>query len=297
MNEKPKIIAANYCISFIDLLGQSEEYKGQGLLPKFNNSAEEEQFYEKIRKTITPIYRMQEDASSFLNSALRGDNTIKTELPPELHDAFDHMGEVHLVQQRWSDGLVYFSSLMRGTVSCPVVSIFHMFGTVGSLCFLGLCKKSPLRGSVDISWAVELHPGEIYGAAVANAYCLESNIAQYPRIVIGERLIDYLHVNSLNPNEDVYSKLNKLLADICLSMIAIDFDGNGFLDYLGGPFKSNITKGLHSDLFQLAYQFINDQLELNYKKKDTKLSMRYNHLLAYFESYKGSIEQDNAQPL
>jgi hypothetical protein len=295
MEQKPEIIIANYCISFVDLLGQRSEYKGEGLLPP--SAGERNQFLEKIKKTINPIYHLQKDAAVFMKSALNYQGPLRNQLPQEQQKIYDKMHEVELKTQRWSDGLVYFVSLQQGRVQCQIGGIFHLLGTVGSLCLTGFCKKHPLRGSVDISWGVELHPGEIYGAAVANAYELESEVAQYPRIVVGERVIHYLETHTENPDTDVYSEFNKSLAKACLDMIAIDFDGNYILDYLGTGFKESITKSKHEQLYKLAFQFVKDQLEFWRKKKNTKLSMRYSHLFAYFEAHKEIVKEQIEQPV
>lgn len=295
MENKPDIIAANYCISFVDLLGQRAEYKNEGLLPRFENNGDRDRFFKKIERTIKPIYNLQKDASDFIESFLNYEGPFRKKLPPPLQAVYNQMHEAKLMQQRWSDGLVYFVSLLQGNVKCPIGGIFHLFGTVGSLCFLGLSKKHPLRGSIDISWGVELHPGEIYGAAVANAYELESKTAQYPRIVIGERTIEYLDVRTKNPASDIYSEFNRHLAKICLDMIAIDFDGNYILDYLGLGFKESITKGMHDELFKLAFKFVNEQLLYWQKKRNTKLSMRYNHLFSYFHAHQEIIGDETAQ--
>ena len=294
MDHKPEIDAAHFCISFIDLLGQRAEYKGEGLLPL--SESDRKLFLEKVKRTINPIYHLQKDAADIMKSALKYEGPLRKHLSKDQQEIYDKMREVKLKTQRWSDGLVYFVSLQQGNVKCPIGGIYYLLGTVGSLCFTGFCKKHPLRGSVDISWGVELYPGEIYGAAVANAYELESEIAQYPRIVVGERVVEYLKTHSLNPESDVYSEFNRNLAEICLSMIAIDFDGNYILDYLGTGFKESITKTKHDQLYKLALQFVNEQLEYWRKKKNTKLSMRYNHLSAYFQSHKGLIEKENVQP-
>ena len=291
MEHKPEIIAAHYCISFVDLLGQRAEYKGEGLLPQ--SEPDMLRFLEKVRSTINPIYHLQKDASDFIKSALSYEGPLRKRLPGPQQEVYDKMLEIKLKHQRWSDGLVYFVSLQQDNVKCPVVGIFHLLGTVGTLCFLGLCKKRPLRGSVDISWGVELHPGEIYGAAVANAYELESEIAQYPRIVIGERVVDYLKTTLRHPQSGIFGEFDRSLAEICLGLITIDFDGNYILDYLGTGFKESITKSRHDRLFKLAFQFVNEQVEHWRKKKDTKLSMRYSNLFAYFHSH---IEKENAQP-
>jgi hypothetical protein len=294
MDTQPEIIAAHYCISFVDLLGQRAEYKGEGLIPQ--SEGEKRVFLDKIKKTINPIYLLQKGASEYMNGALNYKGTLKESLSEDQQEIYEQMRETKLKHQRWSDGLVYFVSLQQDNVKCPVNGIFHILGTVGSLCFIGLCRKHPIRGAVDISWGVELHPGEIYGAAVANAYELESEIAQYPRIVIGERVVHYLEASSQNPDPTLFNEFNCSLAKKCLDMIAIDFDGNYILDYLGHTFKKSITKKKHDKLFELAFQFVNEQLDHWRKKKNTKLSMRYNHLLAYFQSNKELIDKENAQP-
>jgi hypothetical protein len=294
MENQPDIIAANYCISFVDLLGQRAEYKGEALLPQ--SESDRRHFLNKIKKTINPIYHLQKDASQYTEAALNYKGTLKNTLSEDQQELYDQMREIKLKQQRWSDGLVYFVSLQQEDVKCPIHGIFHILGTVGSLCFVGLCRKHPIRGSVDISWGVELHPGELYGAAVANAYELESEIAQYPRIVIGERVVEYLEAYLQNPDTDMFNELNRSLAERCLGMIAIDFDDNYILNYLGQDFKENITKVKHERLFELAFQFVNEQLEIWRKKKNTKLSMRYSQLFSYFQAYKEIMGKENAQP-
>ena len=295
MTNKTDIIAANYCISFIDLLGQRDEYKGEGFLPIFKNNEDRERFFEKIKRTIKPIYNLQKDASDMMKSILNFEGSVREKLPLSQSEAYDQMQEVKLKQQRWSDGLVYFVNLQRGDVKCPIGGIFYLFGTVGVLFFLGLCKKRPLRGSIDITWGVELHPGELYGAVVANAYELESETAQYPRIVIGERAVEYLDVNTKNTEPDVYNRFNTVLAKLCLDMIGVDFDGNYILDYLGQGFKESITKQMHDELFRRAFKFVNEQLTLWKKKKNTKLSMRYNHLFSYFQGYQERTKREKTK--
>ena len=253
-------------------------------MPKLVSKDEIEKFNDKIRKTIKPIYHLQKDASDFMEKALKKDGRLRNQLPLPLKEEFDKMHDFNLIQQRWSDGLVFLVSLQQGKFECPIGGIFHLLGNIGSLCFLGLCKKSPLRGSVDISWGVELHPGEIYGAAVANAYEFESEVAQYPRIVVGERVVTYLEANIKNPKSDVFSEFNRWLSHICLGMIDVDFDGHYFVDYLGPTFKEFITDKRHKELSELALKFIVEQVLFFREKQNTKLAMRYNHLLSYFHA-------------
>jgi len=277
------IIANHYCISFIDLLGQRAEYKGEGLLPQ----AESEMiiFKEKIRRTITPIYDLQKSATTIIEAALNHKGTFREHLSGPDQQIYNDMREIVVNQQRWSDGLVYFVSLRKDSTKSPSGGIFHLLGAVGCLCLLGLCRARPLRGSVEVAWGVELHPGEIYGAAVANAYEFESKIAQYPRIVVGERVLKYLEATVAQATTDKLSEFNRRLAEICLSFFRIDFDGYYILDYLGDGFRENITKAKHDQLSKAAFQFVVEQLNHWNKLNDEKLAVRYGHLYDYFRSH------------
>lgn len=283
MNTNSEIRAFNYCISFVDLLGQRDEYKGEGLLPLSED--ERQQFLNKIKKTINPIYNLQKSSSQYWKGFLNHKGTLRDKLTVAEQKRYDEIKEIEVKQQRWSDGLVYFVALNQERVKCPITGILYIIGVVGSLCFVGLSRKYPIRGSVDISWGVELHPDELYGAAVANAYEIESEIAQYPRIVVGERVIDCLNSFIQNPDTDIFSEYNRGVAKKCLDMIITDFDGNYIIDYLGQSFKEKF-KDKYEKLFELAFQYINEQLEYWYKNKNTKLLMRYNYLFSYFESNK-----------
>lgn len=297
MKKNDSMHIANYCISFIDLLGQRSEYKNEGILPKFETPEDKAKFIERIKHTIAPIDDLQRSSSQFLESSLGYRSPLRKQLPPELHPVYDQMHEVKLKQQRWSDGLVYFVSLLEGNVKCPMAGVYKLFGSAGCLCLLGLGKKRPLRGSIDIAWGVELHNGELYGAAVAKAYELESYVAQYPRIVVGQRAVDYLIANTRNPAPDFYSEFNRQLAQICLNILSIDSDGYHIIHYLGESFRKYISKGLHPKLYEEALKFVTQQCEEWHSKKDTKLSLRYNHLLSYFLAHSpDDLMEENAQP-
>lgn len=286
---KKEWVAYNYCIGFIDLLGQREEYKDEGLLPQFASEEERKAFNQKIKSTIGAIFSLQKDAESMIKVSSTPNPERKKTVPPEIHDTYDKMMQTRIKSQRWSDGLVFFACLGDPDIKCPVNGPFNLFGLAGSMCLLGLAKKRPIRGAIDIAWGVELHNGELYGAAVAKAYELESYVAQYPRIVVSDRTIDFLEAHHKNMDNNIYSKCNRQLAEMCLNMIAEDVDGNFIIHYLGDSFREYISKDLHNDLYNKAIGFINSQFEnhrrLKYNKESNKLSFRYSHLLSYFTAH------------
>ena len=292
MNNKETINIANYCVSFIDILGQRSEYKNEGLLRKYESTEDKEKFEIKVQNTIGKIDYLQRTADNFVNRVLNYKSPEREMLSPDRKDIYDKLKEVHLNRQRWSDGLVYFISLEEGDVKCPVNGVHIQLITTCFLCFFGLANKIPLRGSIDIAWAAELHKGELYGAALAKAYELESQVAQYPRIVVGTRAVDYLIANMNNPPSDIYGEHNRALAKTCYDMLAQDFDGYYVAHYLGGVFQQMVTRNLHNDLYQPSLNFIREQCKKWKDERNTKLSSRYSHLLSYFLSHSPSESKE-----
>ncbi len=155
---------------------------------------------------------------------------------------------------------------------------------------MGLATRRPIRGAIDVAWGVEIRPGELYGAAVARAYELESIYAQYPRIVVSPRVVAFLQAHKNNQEQDVYSANNRGLAELCLGMLAQDVDGIWILHYLGDQFRHAVTHRHHNELYSKARQFVEEQLQLHQRAANSKLAFRYSHLLLYFDAHRPDTE-------
>lgn len=286
-NSDEPLQAGNYCVSFIDLLGQRKALEGQGLLPPFETDAERIQLNTTLRQSVGAIIKLQSQAEEMLQPLLspRLDSPFRAALPPEQHAIWDEMHFTRINTQRWSDGLVSFLCLGDKDVKCRMNGVFVLFGLAGTLCLLGLATRNPIRGAIDVAWGVELHPGELYGAAVARAYELESEVAQYPRIVVGVEIVKLLQAHFANPAQDLYSQNDKALAELCLGMLVQDVDGNWLVHYLGEEFQKAISHDHHADLYSAANKFVIEQLMEHQTRKNTKLALRYSHLLHYFEAH------------
>lgn len=278
-------VAYNYCIAFIDLLGQREEYKDEGFLPLFASEQDREAFSQKIKNSIGPIFALQKDAETMIEAALTPNPERKNTLPPEQFETYNKMLQTKIKRQRWSDGLVFFASLGDSDINCHVSEVFDLLALSGTMCFLGLAKKQPLRGAIDIAWGIELHDGELYGAAVAKAYELESYVAQYPRIVIGKRLIEYLESHRKSEDDDIYSQCDRMFAEMSLNMIMEDNDGYFIVNYLGDSFREYISKDAHSGIHREAISFVQTEYKKYRTKKESKLAFRYSNLLSYFMAH------------
>jgi hypothetical protein len=281
------LTVSNYCACFIDLLGQKNALKGQSVMPELNDDQKKAEFQSMVMKSVGAITRLQHHAD-FFRKASGETKSRRSELSPADQLLYDEMSAPKAKQQRWSDGLVFYQSLNTKTAQCPMSSVLDIFMLSGSLCMFGLVDKQPIRGAVETSWGVELHENELYGAVVANSYVLESAVAQYPRIVIGEHTMNYLraHLEHTPDHTDKLGIYNRNLAVTCLNMTAVDQDGHDILNYLGVEFKNSVFREESKSLYDDAYAFICGQYELHKANKNSKLAQRYTWLKGYFHQHR-----------
>ena len=272
----------HYCVSYIDLLGHRMALEGQELIP--NNAKDALAFEQTIINSIGAIVTLQHDADALMRSAL-DNSSFRLSLPAQHQSDWDEMMKDRVKLQRWSDGLVNFVALTNKDVRCPMSGIFRLFLSTGSLCMTGLVRGFPIRGAIEVAWGVELHDNELYGAALSQAYKLENEIAQYPRIVVGDQAVNLLHEALNDQKDDHFAQFNKALAQSCLNMLIRDVDGVWIVHYLGNEFLQTISAKQREEIYNMAHTFIKSQIKLHYDSKDTKLAFRYKCLFDYFNSF------------
>lgn len=278
--------AYNYVVGFFDLLGQRRALQGQGLLQSFASADDERAFVSTLRRTIGSIAMLQRQAEDILRSALRvrRDSPLRKALSKKERVTWDEMHRAKLSTQRWSDGLVNFICLGDKGVKCPMSGVYVLLGMAGALCYLGLASRRPVRGAIDVAWGVELHPGELYGAAIARAYELESQVAQWPRIVLGNEALGYLHAQRHAAGTDPFTRNNQALAEICLAMLKRDSDECWIVDYLGSGYRAAMGTHLDPEMHSRASKYIAEQIAQHDAAADAKLLARYQQLRLYFEA-------------
>lgn len=284
--EYDQLQAKNYCVGFVDLLGQRVSLRNQHLVVPSADDPKHADFVQAIRSSVGAIIKLQEDTRAFLERSGRSFRP-----PPldseEKRTAYEAMRRTHRKEQWWSDGILLYASLAEADSVCPMNGVYEVVVTLGCLCLLGLAQRRPIRGSVDVAWGVEIRDGQFYGAALSRAYQLESEVAGYPRIVISADAVEFLNrlaqSTALQP-EDYIGSFNRDMARLCLQFMSTDADGYAIVDYLGAPFQELITGPNHAYLYGKAREFVAGQREFFTQKGDSKLAFRYAFLDAYFES-------------
>ena len=288
-----------FVVANIDLLGQRQKLwkmakHNMGDLLKDTISEELEQLQLETFVAITHI-------RDFLDQAIlerQSDMNLIEAFDPVDRPAIIEMLQSHAVSQNFSDSLVYHVCTAENLYK-PAATILNILHSVGCVMLMALSRKQPLRGGIEFHWAGSIGENEIYGPAPFMAYYLESHVAQYPRVVIGTRVIAYLNTLVSQNGSDHPSRIARNLASVALSMISLDTDGAWFLDYLGDGYRRTYSsKSRHDTAINFlpdAYSFIveyqNDlkqtleqQSNSNENKEISKQIYRYQQLKDYFDS-------------
>jgi len=278
-----------WAVAFIDLLGQSDKMEQLTYIP---DSAEtNSQFKSLIGKTFLAVEKLHTSCESMFQSFCDREPSI--ELPQGFSlEQYHQCIRSKISFQRFSDGLVAFVSMKPDSGHLPMNSLSGLLGSLGILMPAFLSMEIPFRCGVEVGLGMEMNPGELYGPALRSAYLLESTIAQYPRIVLGDSLISYAKKSAASDGGSVDDAISHTLASRLLERCSVDADGYVVLDYLGEKFISDL-QGLEDkkQVMGKAYEFALAEHTRFRKLKNSKLAFRYATLLSYFETNRSNWDQ------
>lgn len=294
-NKSNPIEYQNYVVTFLDVLGQRESFKP---IERFRLIEHTEEFKKALESIhIGTAHYVKSLRNAFIDSFKQqnAERPIPNSIPQDKIEEFKKMRQSNLKYKTFSDSMLFFTSLNTDCFHCRAMnSVSTMFTVTGGLLLATLAEKKVYRAGIDVGIGIEIEDDEVYGPALFRAYDLESKIAQYPRIVVGDALINYLknlkNENSQIPNQTMRDiRLCKTWAEDCLNSLKTDIDGYVILDYLGENF-SGYLKEAFGDKFQTflgsAFDFVESEYLRFKKTKDTKMSQRYYWLYQYFLDYR-----------
>lgn len=273
-----QLYISNYAVAFVDLLGQRDDMRQHQILPD-----EKAEAIRIVKESVGKVAGMHNLFQSFYDS-FEGVPVFFDSLSPELRAQLPAMNQGQLHTQRFSDGLVVYASLANANDQSPINSVFGLISAAGSLALIHLAAKRPVRIGIDIGWGIELQPGELYGAALAHAYELESQVAQWPRVVVGEGLLGYLESSCNSVDESLNGDYLRAMANECLSRITEDLDGTTIIDFAGEAFLRNASEELARDAIADAKQYVDEQLEKWSAQGNAILAGRYQCLRRYLQT-------------
>lgn len=276
----------NYALAFIDVLSQKEHLSKITDLPK--NEEERESFIEKWRTTFGVIaeYRSMFDEffdgfSNYKPPVVPGRSQDHAQLQSKLM-------KCEIKKNLFSDSMIYYVSLMEISPDrLPITGVLSLLSGCAGTFLIGLSRGIICRGGIEVGLAGEFFGGEIYGPALYQAYHLESERAQYPRIVVGGKFMSYIdsEINrSVSSIDDLH---RRVCAEDCAEWITTDVDGAKILDYAGVATKKAFPK-LQS-LLEPALKFVSGEWQKFMEMGDTKLAGRYFMLHTYLSNQSEQI--------
>jgi hypothetical protein len=283
MKKEDKVNVNWYLVAFVDVLGQKNLLRNLRGLPA-NSEKGFEQFIHLLKETAGTVELLRKVFLSFFESYNKPtlDQSQLTEEQKLLYSKFKGN---ELKSHMFSDFVSLSLSLRDDENRVPMSGVYSTMVSAASVMLTMLSGKKVIRGGIDVGIGLELRNGDIYGSAVSRAYEIESKIAQYPRIVIGDDLSKYLDAQSKRTVNNPFDDMNRQLAQLCTQFIVTDEDGHPFLDYLGEPFKNDIAGQLSPEIVTNAYKFVVEQWLKFRSQKNSKLALRFMLLRDYFENH------------
>ena len=144
-----------------------------------------------------------------------------------------------------------------------------------------------LRGGITVG-DVALSYGQLFGPAVVRGYALESQVARFPRVIVGEEVLEELKINQALWVHDGKYDLKATKA-----LLRRDFDGEYFVDYLLVMEEELDERGEYPALLEQHDEFIKRGVK-RYKDNASILA-KYKWLREYHRYTVKKWEQRNGR--
>lgn len=282
--ENSGLVSQYYLVVFIDILGQRENLRNIKSHPK--NSQEKKHFDELLKNTVGKVITLRDAFDIFFKGAMSSIPNTSL-VPPEHRKAFLSSQKVDIHSYGISDSIIISVPLAneKENENCtPMNGVYAAFVATACLGLSSFSQQIIWRAGLDVGICTQIKDMEIYGPALERAFYLESQLAEYPRFVIGDVLINYL--SSINEQEckTPLGQVAKKLANFCREMILQDTDGRYMLDFLGKEAKEiSDGAGIGVKNYTSARDFIISEYERCRKENNHKLASRYYRLMSYFD--------------
>ena len=275
-----KIVFQDYLVAYLDLVGQRESLRKMLSLP--TTKAEETDFLALAKQNFGKVIAIRKGFTDFFDVAKKPQLDLSL-IPKELHAIALAALEVECNMNSFSDSIIITVPLGGDDEHCKAIhGVFLALLSIGGLATWAFAGKAILRGGIDKGIGAKIDGNEVYGSALNRAYYLESEIAGYPRFVVGTELWEFLNEVSSQKPQTKLGEIAKQQASDCKRMIKQDTDGWLILDFLGEEVKKSLGESLPCNLFSLGHDFILNEYQKFQKAHNDKLTPRYYRLLQYY---------------
>lgn len=267
-------------VAFIDVLGQTRRLLRLRKLPATEDEKKETAVV--LDETAGYIMGLRKGFMEYFQAGNSSTGRLDC-LPADKQAMAEKLRRSEVFITSISDSIIMAVPLSNEDDHCMSInSIYSALYGICGIFLLSLAERKPFRCGVDVGLGVRLTEHEFYGSGGVKAYYLQDKVAQYPRIVVGDSLFNYLSSVQGLVSDTLLATFAKKKAGDCKSLVTHDHDGLRILDVIGEGVKS--VGGIDEQLVQKAYTFIVQCHDSLSKSGDYKLRARYGLLRKYFES-------------
>ena len=281
VNGHRKFLVGYHVVCLLDVLGQKDRLAGWSELPIEGGLTETD--LQALKKTAGVVLGLQSAFERYFEEVGRCTMPKRyAGLDDRERERYHRFRESHLSIQQFSDTFVFYAPIPNDHGDVSLIPLHRMIGACCVAMLASLAAGTPVRGALAIGAGMELAKGNFYGPALAEAHCLESEVAQYPRVVVSPHVHEFLKtVQGSASGGWVAERMRS-------SMLGIDRDGHRIVDYMGESVYRPLSSSLvSSQTVRLAFEFACAEADRFRAENNQKLAERYNSLRCYMESRMG----------
>ncbi len=268
-----------YVVGVFDILGQKRSlYEFPGT--RTPGAIQDEEVREYVRGTAGHVLRIRSLFDDQFKLAVQSVENIA-----------GSQGATALQKQILTPSLRYWGMSDSYVVAIPppdsqefsmvsrLIDVYRMLDVSAAVWLLAMSKDLPIRGGIELGFAIDVGEREVYGHALAEALRLESKVAQYPRIVVGQKLLFLLNgaVDMAAQRSAQEASMASNFAGSCWKCLRTDEDGQLVVDVGGVTSATQIREQMPNVLPAVASN-VQRQLKRHKDAGDTKLVKRYEWL-------------------
>jgi hypothetical protein len=286
MNRKGELLLGRWVVGFIDLLGQKEAFLKTDFLPDGKNPEQEKALIAAVKDSLGVVRLFHDLVASLTEhddaTSFAADSPLRS-LPVQVQSIARRAKRHRVRDLRWSDGVVLYSPLWDDAEHSATMGMCVVIQAAVILALVQLSIGKPIRGGLDVGTGIETD-NQLFGAGLVKAYTLESKDAQYPRILIGQKLVDTLDEMTSFADADPEVAYWVHIAKTHRAFIVMDEDHNWILDFAGPQARAILQTAKTFQLFQNSQNFVRAARERFLAENNTQLFDRYSRLARYLDA-------------
>lgn len=273
-----------HIVTLIDFLGQKDKLVNWDFRPITEDDMQK--FIPPMQQTYGLIRRWRDFFEKNFKLWLDGlEPPDWTASLPDGGERYREFSDISVKFMHFSDTIAIYSPIVNRFDHANVSTVLAHLYTTGTLMQAALGSGAVFRGGIEIGMAGPIDEASIYGSVLALAHDLESRVAEYPRIMIGDHLNEYLAAVVADREDSPYVRANRRTAILSQSLIGLDLDERNILDYMGDGFVAIATEqDKLQPLRKKATQFVTKERKRFHASGNKKLAARYDRMYDYFQS-------------